>query len=164
MRYLQQRLKLWVTTFWNSVCQSLKFYTYNVLAISIEPLPTNLKVPKKICCKLKTRYEQTLRQSEEVSQSMGTSERLCACLESCMNIHTLPVSFMSLFLKQRRAVIFSGPRNLVCLSSFIEQMLKQNNISSQGFSIMYLSRFFASQSKELSGSSSVSWWHCCISG
>lgn len=49
---------------------------------------------------------------------------------------------MSIFLKQKRAVLFSGTRNLVCLSSFIEQMQKQNNISSQGFSVVNLSEDF----------------------
>lgn len=81
------------------------------------------------------------RGMERVLQDVGTSERLCACPTNHFTIRALAVSFMSLFLKQR-AVLFSGPGNLVCLSSFTEQMLKQNNISSQGFSIMYQSEDF----------------------
>lgn len=82
------------------------------------------------------------RMTKWVLQNMGTSEQLCTCPGSHFNIHILAVSLMSLFWKQRRAVLFSATRNLVCLSSFTEQMLKQNNISSQGFSIMYLSEDF----------------------
>lgn len=100
-------------------------------------------MPKKMCHKLKPRYEQTRGQSGEASvPEQGKRWAALPCPTNHFNTRTRAVSFTSLFLKQRRAVLFSGTRNLVCLSSFIEQMLKQNNISSQGFSIMYLSEDF----------------------
>lgn len=50
----------------------------------------------------------------------------------CLSCHSL----------RNKELSFSGARNLVCLSSFVEQMLKQKYISSQGFSFMNLSEGF----------------------
>lgn len=69
--------------------------------------------------------------AKQVLQNMGASKQLCICPAGHFIVGTLAVSFTSL-LKQR-TILFSGgkkKKSLVCLCSFIEQILKQNNISS----------------------------------
>lgn len=89
-----------------------------------------------------SRWEQASRQSEEVGERAGEPAHgsAPALQAGLMYILLLCLSCHSLWNKEDLS--FSGTRNLVCLSSFVEQMLKQNNISSQGFSFMYLSEGF----------------------
>lgn len=71
---------------------------------------------------------------------MGTSEELDTCPTTHFNRRILAASCTCLSLwKEEELSYFLELEIWYSLSSFTEQMLKQNNISSQGFSIMYLS-------------------------
>lgn len=78
--------------------------------------------------------------TEQVLQNAGSSEQLDTCPTSRFNRRVLAASCTCLpFRKEEELSYFLELEIWYSLSSFIEQMLKQNNISSQGFSIMYLS-------------------------